>query len=275
MALTIHSTLTLHNSVPIPVLGLGVWQIRNGGPTLNACRHAIQCGYRHIDTARFYNNEEDVGRAVRQCGWPREALFVTTKLWNDDHGYDKAIRAFHESLKRLNLPYVDLYLIHWPETHARKESWKALETLYEEGLCKAIGVSNYTLRHLEEVFSYCRIKPMVNQVEFHPFLYQKSLLDFCRRHDVILEAYSPLTKGMRLKEPRLKNIAEKYRRSAAQILIRWALQQGVVVLPKSADPKRIEENAAVFDFEISNDDMEKLNHLNENWHCTWDPTDVP
>lgn len=257
------------------MLGLGVWQMRDEGETKRACLHALKAGYRHIDTAAFYGNEKDVGAAVRESGIPREQIFVTTKLWNDDHGYDKAIRAFNESFKKLNIGPVDLYLIHWPEPGLRKDSWRALETLYDEGRCRAIGVSNYTVRHLNELLGHCRIKPMVNQVEFHPFLYQRKPLEFCRENKIILESYSPLTKGQRLNEPAITAIAKRYNKSNAQIMIRWVLQHGVVVLPKSSDPKRINENADVFDFSITDDDMNAIDALNEDWRCSWDPTNEP
>lgn len=272
--LSLQTVYRLSNGVSIPALGLGVWQI-SGNAAKNACLHAFKKGYRHIDTAAFYRNENEVGAAVRASGLPRKDIFVTTKLWNDDQGYDRTLRAFEQSRKNLNIGVVDLYLIHWPEPGLRKDSWRALETLYQEGQCRAIGVSNYTIRHLEEVFGYSKIKPMVNQVEFHPFLYQKELLDFCNRHQIVLEAYSPLTKGIRLNDSRIRAIAEQYQKSPAQILIRWALQHGVVVLPKSANPQRIEENANVYDFSISDTDMAELNALSENWHCTWDPTHEP
>ncbi len=268
------SVRTLYNGITVPALGLGVWQMR-GAETKNACLHALKYGYRHIDTAAFYGNEKEVGAAVRESGLQRNAVFVTTKLWNDDQGYDRAIRAFNDSLKKLNIGAVDLYLIHWPEPGLRKDSWRALETLYEEGNCRAIGVSNYTIRHLEELFGYCKIPPMVNQVEFHPFLYQKELLDFCKKHQIVLESYSPLTKGIRLKEKRLTAIAERYGKSNAQIMIRWILQHGAVVLPKSSTLQRIEANATVFGFSISDEDMIAINALNENWRCTWDPTNEP
>lgn len=269
--LSLGSAVKLNNEVSIPMLGLGVWQMR-GEETKNACLYALKQGYRHIDTAAFYGNEKEVGSAVRESGIERDKIFVTTKLWNDDHGYERAIRAFNESYKKLNIGPVDLYLIHWPEPGLRKDSWRALETLYNEGKCRAIGVSNYTIRHLEELLGHCKIRPMANQVEFHPFLFQKGLLEFCVKNQIVLESYSPLTKGIRLNEPRLTAIAKRYNKSNAQIMIRWVLQHGVVVLPKSSSTQRIEENAAVFEFTISDDDMKAIDALNENWHCTWDPT---
>ncbi|HMV26367.1 MAG TPA: aldo/keto reductase [bacterium] len=275
MSLNIHSTLRLYNDVNIPCLGLGVWRTGPGDETRKAVDFALRSGYRHIDTAHFYKNEKDVGVALKQSGLDRKNVFITTKLWNDDHGYDRALRAFHESLSLLNLTYVDLYLIHYPVSGKRSESWKALEKLYEEGLCRAIGVSNYTQRHLDELLQSARIKPMVNQVEFHPWLYQNELLNFCKTNGIVLEAYSPLTKGQKINAPELSKIAAVYQRSPVQILIRWALQHGIVVLPKSAQPARITENASVFDFNITDQDMARLDAFNCNLRVAWDPTNTP
>lgn len=269
--LTIKSTVTLNNGVNMPLLGLGVYQAV-GREGEQAVTWALEVGYRHIDTAKFYGNEVEVGRAVRQSGISREEVFIVTKLWNSDHGYDRARTAFHESRQRLDLGAVDLYLIHWPVSAQRGESWRALEDLYAEGQMRAIGVSNYTIPHLEELLATARVVPAVNQVEFHPWLYQRELLEFCRAHGIQLEAYSPLTKGERLRDPRLTEIARKYGKTPAQILIRWCLQHEVVVIPKSSNPQRIRENADVYDFEISAEDMCRLDAFDERYHCTWDPT---
>ena len=269
--LTINSTVTLNNGVNMPLLGLGVYQAV-GREGEQAVTWALEAGYRHIDTAKFYGNEVEVGRAVRQSGISREEVFVVTKLWNSDHGYDRARAAFHESRRRLDLGAVDLYLIHWPVSAQRGESWRALEDLYAEGQMRAIGVSNYTIEHLEQLLATARVVPAVNQVEFHPWLYQRELLEFCRAHGIRLEAYSPLTKGERLRDPRLLEIARKYGKTPAQILIRWCLQHEVVVIPKSSNPQRIRENADVYDFEISAEDMCRLDACDERYHCTWDPT---
>ena len=275
MTLTIESTTTLNNGVEMPMLGLGTWQIRDGQPVRRAIEWALEAGYRHIDTAAMYGNERGVGQAVRESGIPREEIFVTTKLWNDDHGYDQALRAFDESLRNLDLDYVDLYLIHWPVPGTRKETWRALEKIHKEGRAKAIGVSNYTIRHIEDLLGSAEVAPTVNQVEFHPWLYQQDLLEYCREHEIQLEAYSPLTKGNRLDNPRVGEIAEKYGKSPAQILIRWALEHDVVVIPKSSDKQHIQDNADVFDFEISEEDMCRLDDLDEDYRCTWDPTSEP
>lgn len=272
--LTINSTVTLNNGVKMPLLGLGVYQAR-GREGEQAVTWALEAGYRHIDTAKFYGNEAEVGHAVRESGVPREDVFVVTKLWNNDHGYNAARAAFQESQKRLNLGIVDLYLIHWPVSAQRGESWRALEALHAEGQVRAIGVSNYTIEHLQELLATARVVPAVNQVEFHPWLYQKKLLEFCRAHGIQLEAYSPLTKGERLHDPRLEAIARKYGKSPAQILIRWCLQHEVVVIPKSTNPQRIRENAEIYDFEITMEDICRLDAFDERYHCTWDPTGRP
>lgn len=269
------SHFTLNNGVGIPAIGLGVFQAEPGDETRDAVSHALEMGYRHVDTARVYRNERSVGEALRESGVPRAEVFVTTKLWNRDQGFEQALAACDASLNRLGLDYVDLYLIHWPVEELRVESWRALERLYDEGKCRAIGVSNYTVRHLEELFGECEVVPAVNQVEFSPFTYQAELLDYCRGHGIQLEAYSPLTKGLKLDDPYLKEIASSYDRTPAQLLLRWCLELQVVTIPKSVTPARIEENARVFDFEITAGDMHGLNSLDENLRTSWDPTDAP
>lgn len=258
----------------MPYFGLGVYLMNDGKEVQTAVQYALDIGYRLIDTASAYDNESGVGKAIRQSTVERSEIFVTTKLWNSDHGYDKARKAFEKSLKKLDLDYIDLYLIHWPVKNKRKETWRALETLLDDGLCRAIGVSNYMLPHLRELLDYAAILPAVNQVEFSPFLYQKDLLDFCNNHNIQLEAYSPLTRGKKFNNEVLVSIADKYKKTAAQILIRWALEHQVVVIPKSSNPDRIEENADVFDFSIEDQDMEKLDNLNEDFRVSWNPTSV-
>jgi diketogulonate reductase-like aldo/keto reductase len=252
-----------------------VYQTPPGKITQEAVKFALKIGYRHVDTASLYGNEEDVGKGVRDSGVPREQVYVTTKLWNSDHGYDSALRACDRSLKRLGLGYVDLYLIHWPVPELRNETWKALVELQRRGSCRAIGVSNYTVRHLQELVDSSEVIPDVNQVEFNPFLYQKELLRFCNGKGIQLEAYSPLTRGHKLRHPVVLSVAERYSKSAAQVMIRWGLQHGLVVIPKSARPERIKENSEVFDFEISAADMASLDSLGEDLHTDWDPTDAP
>jgi len=273
--LNIQSTVKLNNDVRMPILGLGVYQSPPGRVTRNAVNFALRVGYRHVDTARIYGNEADVGEAVRESGVPRGDLFVTTKLWNSDQGYDSTLRACEASLKRLGLDYLDLYLVHFPVPDLRKETWRAMETLLEKGRCRAIGVSNFTLRHLEELIEESHVIPSVNQVEFHPFLYQKELLKYCQRKGIQVEAYSPLARGERLKHPRITSLATKYSKTPAQLMIRWGIQHGLVVIPKSTREERIRENSQVFDFDISDDDMRSLDSLNEDLRLNWDPTNVP
>ncbi len=270
----INSKAKLNNSIEMPYLGLGLWEARAGKETQNAVMWAIEAGYRHFDTAAIYLNEEDLGIAIRRSDIPREQFFITTKLWNDDQGYDSTLKAFDESLRKLDMDYVDLYLIHWPVKSKRKESWKALEKLYREGRCRAIGVSNYMINHLEEMFEYAEIIPAVNQVEFSPFLYKKELLDYCNSRNIQLEGYSPLTRGKKLDNPVLKKIAKKYNKTTAQVILRWFLEHKIVVIPKSVRKEKIFENADIFDFSFSQEDMKILDSLNENFRVCWNPVNI-
>ena len=271
----LESRLPLNDGQSIPALGLGVYQSPAGRITYESVSHALSVGYRHIDTAAIYGNESDVGRAILDSGIARSEVFVTTKLWNQQQGYDSALKALDRSLALLKMEYVDLYLVHWPVPGKRDESWRALEKLKADGRAKSIGVSNYTVHHLQDLLSKSKTVPAVNQVEFSPFLYQKDLLTFCKAHAIQLEAYSPLARGERFKDPTLVDIAKRHRKSPAQIMVRWALELGLVVIPKSVRPGRILENASVFDFELSPMDRERLAGLNENLRTDWDPTDTP
>lgn len=273
--LAIDTNVVLNNGIGMPVFGLGTYLSGNSRETQDIVSYALEIGYRHIDTARFYGNERGIGRAIAKSGIRREEIFVTTKLWNSDHGYERALAAFEKSCDDLDLDCVDLYLIHWPVEALRRESWEALEFLYGEGRCRAIGVSNYMIPHLTELLATCTVKPAVNQVEFSPYLYQKKLLEFCRANDIQFESYSPLTKGHMLDEPRLFEIGEKYSKTPAQILIRWTLQKDVIVIPKSSRKKRIRENADIFDFVISPEDMDRLDAFHKNMRVSWDPTTIP
>lgn len=264
MQLTLQSSITLNNGVEIPRLGLGVYQTPPGEPTLRAVRYALNFGYRHIDTAWLYDNERDVGKAVIESGIDREEVFISTKVWNNDQGYHSTLKACEKSLRRLGLTYVDLYLIHWPVQGKNKDTWKAMTQLLREGKTRAIGVSNYEIFHLQEIIQNFDVVPSVNQVEFHPFLYQNDLLEFCKNNKIQLEAYSPLTRGQRLNYPTLVDLAKKYGKTSAQILIRWSLQHGLVVIPKSKQENRIRENSQVFDFQLEEEDMELLDSLNED-----------
>ena len=273
--MTLKSTVRLNNGIPMPLLGLGVYLMRSGRETYEAVRAALETGYRLVDTAAVYRNEVDSGRAVRDSGIPREEVFITTKLWNDDHGYDAAMRAFDASLRRLGTSFIDLYLIHFPVPDVRKESWRALEKILQSGRARSIGVSNYTIRHLKELLGQSGVVPAVDQVEFSPFLYQRDLLEFCRENGIQVEAYAPLTAGRRLHDPHITAIANRHGRTNAQVLLRWAVQHGLVVIPKSAHPDRIAENARIFDFELSSEEVTELDGLHDGFRSSWDPTAVP
>jgi diketogulonate reductase-like aldo/keto reductase len=271
----LRSTVELAGGVEIPRLGLGVFRSGSGQGTRDAVRWALERGYRHIDTARVYKNEADVGAALRESGVPREEVFITTKLWNGDQGFDSTLTAFDASLVLLGVETVDLYLIHWPVPEHRLASWRAMERILEEGRARAIGVSNFMIRHLEELFAHARVPPAVNQIELHPFGQQRETVEWCRARGVLLQAYSPLTKGQRLTHPGLRAIAAEVGRTPAQVLIRWGLEKDYVVLAKSANRARIDENANVFDFELGADHMRRLDALEEGLHSAWDPSDVP
>lgn len=254
---------TLNNGVPIPQLGYGVWKIPDE-EAVQVVGEAIQTGYRLIDTAMIYGNERGVGKAIAHSDVPREELFITTKVWNADQGYENTLRAFDESLEKLGLDDVDLYLIHWPtpkfDTYV--ETYQALEKLYKDGRVKAIGVCNFDIEHLERIFAECEVKPAVNQVEYHPYLQQKELKAFCEKHDIQLEAYSPLMNGTYVLENEvIQELAESYGKTPGQIILRWHVQTGVVAIPKTATPRRMKENLSVFDFELTEADMQRIAEL--------------
>jgi methylglyoxal/glyoxal reductase len=263
----------LHNGVEMPWLGLGVFLVKDGEEVVNSVKAALEVGYRSIDTAAAYKNEEGVGKAIAESNVPREELFITTKVWNSDQGYEATLAAFDVSMKKLGLDYLDLYLIHWPLPSQGKflDTWKALEQLYKDGRVRAIGVSNFKVHHLEEIIANSEIVPMVNQVEYHPRFNQRELHDFCKKHGIQLEAWSPLMQGGLLEEPILVELAKKYNKSPAQIIIRWDIQTGVVTIPKSVKPHRIAENKDVFDFELSEEDMDKISALNQDQRMFADP----
>ena len=274
MSFTLQSHIRLNNGVEIPRLGLGVYQSPPGRITQRVVRYALKIGYRHIDTAYLYGNELDVGKALQDSGIHRDEVFITTKLWNTrDVGYDSAVRACKESLHRLGLTYMDLYLIHWPVQGIGNntiEIWKAMVDLLREGKARAIGVSNFAIDDLKQILDDSDVVPAVNQVEFHPFLYQNDLLSFCKKNGIQLEAYSPLTRSKRLNHPNIMDIAKKYdNKTPAQILIRWSLQHNLVVIPKSVHEERILENSQVFDFELEEEDMKNLDSLNENFQTVF------
>ncbi|GGM25921.1 glyoxal reductase [Paraliobacillus quinghaiensis] len=262
MSLT--TTATLHNGIEIPVLGLGVYKMEEGESVYEAVKSALALGYRHIDTASFYQNEEGVGKAIQDSGVPRDEIFVTTKVWNDQQGYHNTLDAFDQSLEKLNLDYIDLYLIHWPVPGKYKETWKALEKFYRDGKAKAIGVSNFLPHHLDDLIQESEIKPMINQIELHPQLAQTETRKFCKNHDIIVEAWSPIAKAKYLDDPTLQNLAKKYSKTPAQIILRWHYQNDIVSIPKSVHEKRQKENAAIFDFALTSEDMTAIDMLDQD-----------
>lgn len=277
--------ITLNNGIKIPNVGFGVFRVQDDEEVENSVKWALEAGYRLIDTAMIYKNEEGVGRAIKNSGIPREEIFVTTKLWNTDQGYDSTLKAIDTSLDKLGLSYVDLYLIHWPTASEdlnesidkREETWKAMEQIYKAGKAKAIGVSNYTITHLEQMKKYAQIQPSVNQFEFHPFLYQKQLLKYCKEHDIVVEAHSPLApiadvKAVEYMNEGIDKIARKHGKTKAQVLIRWSIEQGVIPVVKSIHKVRIEENINVFDFKLDEEDTNVLNNMNVDLHVRRDPT---
>lgn len=268
--LTMNSTIELNNGVKMPIIGLGTAALF-GKPAYQSVVWALEFGYKMVDTASMYGNERNVGRAIQESGVPRDELFITTKVWETDQGYDNTMAALEKSLKKLKMSYIDLYLIHWPRSNLRNETWKALEKILEDGKARAIGVSNYTIRHLEELFKTSSTIPAVNQVEFTPFLYQKELLNFCKKNKIVVEAYSSLTRGQKFDNSILKSIGQKYNKLPAQILIRWGLQHEIIQIPRSRSQHHIQENMDVFDFTLNDEDMKQLDNLNENFRLTEDP----
>ncbi|MBD2867482.1 aldo/keto reductase [Paenibacillus arenilitoris] len=270
MVNSLKDTTTLSNGVKMPWLGLGVWKLKDDGETERTVLSAIEAGYRSIDTAAVYANEEGVGAAIRNSGIARDDLFITTKVWNSEQGYESSLAAFETSRKKLGIDVVDLLLIHWPVKGKYTETWRALEKLYRDGYVRAIGVSNFHIHHLNDVFVSGEIKPMVNQVEYHPLLSQQELRQFCQTNGIQLEAWSPLMQG-NLDQPSLAEIGAKYGKSPAQVVLRWDLQNGVVTIPKSTKPGRLKENADIFDFALTQEDMEQINALNRNQRFGADP----
>lgn len=258
----VSGTTTLSNGVRMPYFGLGVYSMNNE-EVAGAIHHALEAGYRLIDTASVYGNEEGVGKAVRESDLPREEIFVTSKVWNTDQGYERTLKAFDKTMNRLGLDYLDLYLIHWPVSDLYKDTWKALEKLYNEGRIRAIGVSNFLIHHLKDLMEDADITPMVNQVEFHPHLVQQELHDFCQKNQIQSEAWAPLMRGKVNKIPFLKGLAEKYEKTPAQIVLRWDLQKGVATIPKSSNPERIRSNADIFDFELAEGDIHRIDDLEQ------------
>ena len=276
-------TVILLNGVKMPILGFGTWKIEDEKEAFNSVKVAIETGYTHIDTASFYKNEESVGLGIKEGikskGIKREDVFVTTKVRNTEQGYENTLEAFERSLKKLDTGYVDLYLIHWPVTKTYenewrtkiKETWKAMEKLHKEGKIRAIGVSNFLVHHLEELLSDCEVKPMVDQIEFHPGHNQKETVEFCRKQNIAVEAWSPLGRGVVLDNEFLSEIADKYNKTVAQICLRWIVQQGIAALPKSTKKERIQSNFHIFDFELSEEDMKKITNMKPTGYSGSDP----
>lgn len=258
----LQDTVTLNNGVKMPGVGLGVYKVEDGETVKNAVKTALDHGYRSIDTASFYDNETGVGQAIKESGVPREELFITTKVWNDEQGYEVTLEAFERSLSKLGVDYLDLYLIHWPVRDKYKETWRAMEELYEKGKIRTLGVSNFHSHHLEDLMAGSKVKPAVDQVEYHPHLSQAELLEFCRKEGIQLEAWAPLKRGRIIEEPVIVEIAEKYSKTPAQVVLRWDVQQGVVTIPKSVTAHRIKENADIFDFSLTSEEIEKIDGLN-------------
>jgi diketogulonate reductase-like aldo/keto reductase len=269
----INSYVILNNGVKMPILGLGTYNADNKNELENAINEALRIGYRHIDTASFYGNEEAVGLAIKEGGVPREKIFLVSKVWNSDQGYENTLKSFKTSIKKLKTDYLDSYLIHWPQS-LNKETWKALEKLYKEGYVRAIGVSNFTSNHLKDLMESAEIMPSINQLEFHPKLVQTELMEFCKKHNIQLEAWSPLMRGLVFDIPFFQQLSQKYKRTISQIVLRWDLQMGVVTIPKSTKLTRIKENAEIFDFEISKEDMKKIEGLNNGFRVGTDPNKV-
>lgn len=270
----INNSTTLNNRIKMPWLGLGVWQADDGSVVEKAVSSAIDAGYRSIDTAAIYGNEVGVGTAVKNSSVDRSDLFITSKLWNSDQGFDKTLKAFNVSLDKLQLDYLDLYLIHWYKKETFADSWKALEKLYAEGRIKAIGVSNFLVHHLEELMQVAEIIPNVNQIEFHPYLTQPELIDFCKKNKIQVEAWSPLMQGKIFEVSEIKNLAKKYNKTEVQITLRWNLQCGIVTIPKSVHQQRIIDNAKIFDFELTDEDMEIINSLDKHFRFGPDPDKI-
>ena len=267
----IQGSFTLHNGVQMPYLGLGTYQSDNDQEVVDAIKGAIKIGYRHIDTAAAYKNEQGVGKGIKESGIDRKEIFVVSKVWNDDQGYESTLKAFDESLNRLGLEYLDLYLIHWPVSGKYKETWKALEYLYAQKKIRAIGVSNFLKHHLEDLMKDCTIVPMVNQMEFHPLLVQQNLVDFCNENSIQYESWSPFMQGKVFALHICNDLAKKHRKSVAQIILRWNLQKGVIAIPKSVHIDRITSNADIFDFELSEEDINFLDSLENGQRSGPDP----
>ena len=254
--------MLLSNGVKIPSIGFGTYKSGDDEETAKIIKNALNLGYKMIDTASFYNNEVGIGNGIKESGIDRKDIFIVTKLWNDDHGYDNTIEAFNKSLNNLQVDYIDLYLIHWPNK-LNAETWRAFEHLYETGKVKAIGVCNFKVEHLEELKKTAKIMPMVNQVEIHPFSTKNNIINYCKDNNIKVVAWSPISRGRVLSNDLMIDLSQKYKKSIVQIVLRWHMQKGVIPIPKSSNENRIKENMDIFDFEISSEDMKAIDSLDE------------
>ena len=268
---SLSSRVKLNNGVEIPYLGLGTFQSQDGDQTYDAVKWAIEAGYRHIDTAAIYGNEVSVGKAIKDTGIARDEIFITTKLWNEDMRKDNQLQAIDASLERLGIDYVDLYLIHWPVKEKFVESWKKMEEIYKSGKARAVGISNFNIHHIESIMAVSDLLPAVNQCECSPELTQVELADYCKAKGIQFQPYSPLGQGNTLKNPKIIAIGEKYGKSAAQVILRWGYQRGFINIPKSITKSRIEENAQIFDFELSDEDFNEMFTMNNGTRYCADP----
>jgi methylglyoxal/glyoxal reductase len=261
----------LSNKVKMPYFGLGVFQMNDGEEVINSVSYALKTGYRHVDTAALYYNEKGVGTAIINSGIKREQIFVTSKVWNSDQGYDNTLRAFDKSLQKLQMNYLDLYLIHWPVKGKFKDTWHALETIYKQGRAKAIGISNFLKHHIDDLLRSAEIVPMVNQMEFHPYLVQQDLIDYCKKFNIQYQAWSPLMQGKVIEVDLLRKLGSKYKKDPAQITLRWSLQKDVVIIPKSSHKERILSNSQIFDFELTPDEVKAIDKLDRHERLGADP----
>ncbi|MDQ1236904.1 diketogulonate reductase-like aldo/keto reductase [Paenibacillus sp. SORGH_AS306] len=265
------SVKKLNNGVNMPWFGLGVWQVEDGNEAIDSVKAALKSGYRAIDTAAAYGNEESVGKAIKESGIARDELFITSKVWNKDQGYESTLAAFEQTMKKLDLDVLDLYLIHWPVAGKYKDTWRAMEKLYKDGRIRAIGVSNFQTHHLDDLLADAKVVPAVNQVEFHPLLTQSELLAYSEEKGIQLEAWSPLARGKLFDNEVIKEIADKYGKEPAQVILRWVLDKGVVVITRSVKEKRIASNAEIFDFKLTVEEIDRISALNKNERTGPDP----
>ena len=275
MTLTIESRIKLNDGMTMPLFGLGVWRLESGKETRDAVSYALELGYKHVDTASMYNNEEDVGVAIQESSLPREKLFITTKVNSSELGYESTLEACERSLKKLKLTYIDLFLIHKPVEGYRQNTWKALEKLKHESICRSIGVSNFSPKHLNEIFKICEFIPAVNQIEMNPFLAQKNISEFCRSKNIHITGYCPLARTEKSNDPTLVNVANECGKTWAQVMVRWGLQKQLTTIPKSANSERIRENSDVFNFELNEKQMQRLDDLDEGFRLRPDPNQLP